>query len=82
MDRPNRVQLVKEGGCRVTSNNEIKGSRSTAGKDVPAGTMAVVRSPDFCENSRYPAFLWRTVDRSRSRSHAEQCSMGAAEIAE
>ena len=35
------------GGCRVTSNNEITGSRSTAGKDVPAGTMAVVRSPDF-----------------------------------
>jgi hypothetical protein len=28
-----------------------KGSRSTAGKDVPAGTMAVVRSPDFCELS-------------------------------
>src|SRR6516225_7573548 len=46
-DRPNRVQLAEEGGCRVTSNNEIKGSRSTSGKDVPAGTMAVVRSPDF-----------------------------------
>src|SRR5262249_24884437 len=37
VDRPNRVQLVEEGGCRVTSNNEIKGSRSTAEKDVPAG---------------------------------------------
>jgi hypothetical protein len=24
-----------------------QGSRRTAGKDVPAGTMAVVRSPDF-----------------------------------
>src|SRR5215831_4586955 len=47
VDRPNRVQLVEEGGCRATSNNEIKGSRSTAEKDVPAGTMAVVRSPDF-----------------------------------
>ena len=47
VDRPNRVQLAEEGGCRVTSNNEIKGSRSTAEKDVPAGTMAVVRSPDF-----------------------------------
>ena len=23
VDRPNRVQLVEEGGCRVTSNNEI-----------------------------------------------------------
>ena len=47
VDRRNRVQLVEEGGCRVTSNNEIKGSRSTAEKDVPAGMMAVVRSPDF-----------------------------------
>src|SRR5262249_50450562 len=43
VDGPNRVQLVEEGGCRVTSNNETKGSCSTAGKDVPAGTMAVVR---------------------------------------
>ena len=25
VDRPNRVQLVEEGGWRVTSNNEIKG---------------------------------------------------------
>src|SRR4051794_41833767 len=25
VDRPNRVQLVEEGGCRVTSNNETKG---------------------------------------------------------
>src|SRR5262245_20783742 len=48
VDGPNRVQLVEEGGCGVTSNNETpKGSCSTAGKDVPAGTMAVVRSPDF-----------------------------------
>jgi hypothetical protein len=47
VDRPNRIQLVEEGGCRVTSNNGSKTSRSTAGKDVPAGTMAVVRSPDF-----------------------------------
>src|SRR5215472_7162268 len=35
VDRPDRVQLVEEGGCRVTSNNEIKGSRSTAGKRCP-----------------------------------------------
>src|SRR5262249_25366936 len=25
VDRPNRVQLVQEGGCRVTSNTETKG---------------------------------------------------------
>jgi transposase len=42
-----RVQLVEEGGCRVTRITRSQGSRSTAGKDVPAGTVAVVRSPDF-----------------------------------
>src|SRR5258706_2719417 len=47
VDRRNRVQLVEEGGCRVTSITRSQGSRRTAGKDVPAGTMAVVRSPDF-----------------------------------
>ena len=47
VDRRNRVQLVEEGGCRVTSITRSQGSRATAGKDVPAGTMAVVRSPDF-----------------------------------
>src|SRR6266446_5780850 len=47
VDRRNRVQLVEEGGCRVTSITRSQGSRRTTGKDVPAGTMAVVRSPDF-----------------------------------
>ena len=35
--------------------NEIKGSRSTVEKDVPAGTMAVVRSPDFLRALRETA---------------------------
>ena len=39
--------MVEEGGCRVTSITRSQGSRSIAGKDVPAGTMAVVRSPYF-----------------------------------
>jgi hypothetical protein len=47
VDRRNRVQMVEEGGCRVTSIMRSQVSRSIAGKDVPAGTMAVVRSPDF-----------------------------------
>ena len=46
-NRRNRVQLVEEGGCRVASITRSQDSRSTAGKDVPAGTVAVVRSPDF-----------------------------------
>src|SRR5262245_59087968 len=45
--REDRVQLVEEGGCRVTSSNGIEGFPQHGGKDVPAGTMAVVRSPDF-----------------------------------
>src|SRR5262249_17710977 len=44
VDRWNRVQLVQDGGYRVAS---ITGSRDIAGNDVPAGTGAVVRSPDF-----------------------------------
>ena len=35
VDRPNRVQLVEEGGCRVTSNNEIKGFPPHGGKRRP-----------------------------------------------
>src|SRR6201982_3146573 len=35
VDRPNRVQLVEEGGCRVTSNNEIKGFPQHGGKKFP-----------------------------------------------
>src|SRR5438094_9389714 len=48
VDRRNRVQLV-EGRRRSPRNEQTRsqGSRRTAGKDVPAGTMAVVRSPDF-----------------------------------
>jgi hypothetical protein len=41
VDRRNRVQLVQEGGYCVAC------TRDTAGNDVPAGTVAVVRSPDF-----------------------------------
>jgi hypothetical protein len=47
VDRRDRVQLVKEGGCRVASKRGHRGSRNTAGKDVPAGTVAVVRSSNF-----------------------------------
>jgi transposase len=35
VDRPNRIQLVEEGGCRVTSNNEIKGFLQHGGKRCP-----------------------------------------------
>ena len=46
--------MVEEGGCRVTGNKEITGvPASTAGKDVPAGTVAVVRSLD----------AWRALDK-------------------
>src|SRR5258708_30171201 len=35
VDRPNRVQLVEEGGCRVTSNNETKGFLQYGGEKPP-----------------------------------------------
>src|SRR6516162_3956734 len=35
VDRPNRVQLVEEGGRRVTSNHEIKGFPHHSGKRRP-----------------------------------------------
>src|SRR5215831_3868272 len=35
VDRRNRVQLVEKGGCRVTSNNEIKGFPQRGGKRCP-----------------------------------------------
>jgi hypothetical protein len=44
--RRHRVQLVNEEGCRVARTRRSQGSRNTAGKDVPAGTVAVVRSLD------------------------------------
>src|SRR5436189_2787915 len=47
VDRRDRVQLVDEEGRRVTRNKEITEFPHGREKDVPAGTMAVVRSPDF-----------------------------------
>jgi transposase len=44
--RRNRVQLVDEEACRVTRIRRSQSSRDTAGKVVPAGTVAVVRSSD------------------------------------
>jgi len=46
MDRRDRVQLVAEEGCRIARIRRSQGSRDTAGKVVPAGTVAVVRSSD------------------------------------
>jgi transposase len=46
VDRRNRVQLVEEGGRRIGSITRPQDSRTAAGKDVPAGTMALVRSFD------------------------------------
>ena len=45
--RRNPVQLVEEEGCRVARIRRSRVSRDTAGKDVPAGTVAVVRPSDF-----------------------------------
>ena len=47
VDRRNRVQLVDEEVCRVARIRRSQGSRGTAGKVVPAGTVAVVRPVRF-----------------------------------
>src|SRR6516165_6431286 len=51
VDRRNRVQLVEEGGCRLASITGSQSSYHTVGKDVPAGTMAMVSSTDFVRAS-------------------------------
>jgi hypothetical protein len=40
------VQLVNEEGCRAARARRSRGSRNAAGKDVPAGMVAAVRSSD------------------------------------
>jgi hypothetical protein len=52
--------------------NEIKGSRSTVEKDVPAGTMAVVRSPDFLRALRETALATLIHRRRLTPSRGEQ----------
>jgi hypothetical protein len=61
--RRHRVQLVIEGARR--SRNIIASSRSPlpAGDDVPAGTVAVVRSPQALRCSR--------LDRAKRASHID-----------
>src|SRR5271156_5613773 len=44
--RRDRVQLVDEEGCRIARTRRSQGSRNTLGKNVPAGTVVVVRSFD------------------------------------
>ena len=62
MDRRDRVQLVEEGDCCLASR--ILRSRQTAGKDVPAGTMAMVSSSDFLRASERPTAI-STLNRQR-----------------
>jgi hypothetical protein len=52
VDRRHRVQLVDKEGYGVPRIRRY-GAPATAGKDVPAGTMAVVRSLD----------AWRAIKR-------------------
>ena len=47
-----------EEGCRVAQIRRSQGFRDTAGKDVPAGTLAVVRSLD----------AWRALERATALS--------------
>src|SRR3984957_14211807 len=65
VDRWDRVQLVDEEGCRVARIRRSQGSRDTAGKVVPAGTVAVVRSSDFLRASKRTTALATLVRQRR-----------------
>jgi transposase len=62
VDRRNRVQLVEAGDCCLASR--ILRSCQTAGKDVPAGTMAMVSSTDFLRASERTTAI-ATLNRQR-----------------
>src|SRR5271167_1192753 len=62
VDRRNRVQLVEEGDCCLA--RALSSSCQTAGKDVPAGTMAMVSSTDFVRASERPTAI-ATLNRQR-----------------
>src|SRR5580692_132433 len=78
VDRRNGVQLVDEEGCRVARIRRSQGSRDTAGKVVPAGTVAVVRSSDFLRASKRTTALATLI---RQRRLAPSCG-GHAPTAE
>jgi hypothetical protein len=70
--RRNGVQLVDEEGCRLARIRRSQGSRDTAGKVVPAGTVAVVRSSDFLRASKGTTAL-ATLVRQRRSTPATTC---------
>src|SRR6476619_5959604 len=60
--RGNRVQLVENGDCSLA--RALPSPCQTAGKDVPAGTMAMVSSTDFVRASERPTAI-ATLNRQR-----------------
>src|SRR6478672_7635254 len=62
VDRRDRVQLVEEGDCCLA--RRMRRSCQTAGKDVPAGTMAMVSSSDFLRAPERPTAI-STLNRQR-----------------
>src|SRR6266566_4815898 len=62
VDRRDRVQLVEEGNCCIA--RALPSSCQTAGKDVPAGTMAMVSSTDFVRVSERATAI-ATLNRQR-----------------
>lgn len=58
----NRVQLVDEGDCCLA--RRLPSSCQTAGKDVPAGTMAMASSTDFLRASERATAI-ATLNRQR-----------------
>src|SRR5580700_11952715 len=65
VDRWDRVQLVDEEDCRAARIRRSQGSRDTAGKVVPSGTVAVVRSSDFLRASERATALATLIRQRR-----------------
>jgi hypothetical protein len=77
VDQRNRVQLVEEGGCRLASITASQSSYHTVGKDVPAGTMAMVSSTDFVRASE-----WTTAIATLRQRHLTPSCGGLTPTAE
>src|SRR5437899_12767776 len=60
VDRRNRVQLVEEGGCRVTSKQKFRGPAVRRGKNAPAGRWG---------GGEGPTFLHSPIQRGRGCTH-------------
>src|SRR5258705_7452463 len=61
VDRRNRVQLVEEGGCRVTSKRDHRVPAERRGKKPPPGRKGGGECPDFLVASNTETALAKMI---------------------